>query len=130
MKGKIPVWSNENSGKNLRTANRKHQIDCPYWPLLFPKLAAQQLLLLYIGGRLAPYGDEGTTAMKEKTQHHATTPPPMKRPSTREGFAAEDRMRRIKRCSPTPPIPVLGFTSLRQLAGQIHTHVMYSGIAV
>ena len=32
MKGKIPVWSSENSGKNLRTANRKHQIDRPYGP--------------------------------------------------------------------------------------------------
>jgi hypothetical protein len=28
----IPVWSNENSGNNLRTANRKHQIDRPYGP--------------------------------------------------------------------------------------------------
>jgi len=34
MKGKIPVWSSENSGKNLRTANRKHQIDRPYGPLI------------------------------------------------------------------------------------------------
>jgi hypothetical protein len=34
MKGKIPVWSSKNSGKNLRTANRKHQIDRPYGPSL------------------------------------------------------------------------------------------------
>jgi hypothetical protein len=34
MKGQIPVWSSENSGNNLRTANRKHQIDRPYGPLL------------------------------------------------------------------------------------------------
>ncbi len=32
MKGQIPVWSSENSGNNLRTANRKHQIDRPYGP--------------------------------------------------------------------------------------------------
>ena len=33
IKGKIPVWSSENSGTNLRTANQKPQIVCPYGPL-------------------------------------------------------------------------------------------------
>jgi len=35
IKGKIPVLSSENSGTNLRTANRKPQIDRPYGPWSF-----------------------------------------------------------------------------------------------
>ena len=35
IEGKIPVWSSEKPGTNLRTANRESQIDRPYGPLLF-----------------------------------------------------------------------------------------------
>jgi len=39
MKGKIPVWSSEKPGTNLRTANRESQIDRPYGPLIIDNFA-------------------------------------------------------------------------------------------